>query len=313
MLRYCLESFNHLIHPLDAWFAVDASMPDPPPLFILGAPRSGTTLAYQVITQQFQISYFTAPLGYAYGLANWVTRLLRSHIGRPVPVFESHYGQVKGILAPSEHAGYWFQWFPRDGPLGHYVDPTHIQLADYTGLQRSLASLTAIAGKPWVFKNLYLGMVCGVLAQILPEARFIFVHRDPLLICQSVLLGRLRQPDKAAWWSVKPPNYWEWLSLPLWQQVTRQVFHTQWLIEKDLATYAANRTLFIDYNELCLTPSSMLTRLGSWLSIAGYKAYEDVRIPPVFPVSKKIRLEKATMLQIRDELNRLRMQYATSI
>lgn len=309
VLRQCVRAVNNALRPLDAALAPSPAADAPPPLFILGAPRSGSTLTYQLVTQHFQVSYMTAPLGYAYGMIHTLSRLMRPWLGRPRAVYESHYGRTPGLFAPSEHANYWFQWFTEDAQLGHYCDPQSVDPAACADLRRSLATLATITGRPWVFKNLYLGMCAGALARLLPEARFILVQRDPLLICQSVLCGR-EQQGGGEWWSVKPPYYRQWLELPPWQQVARQVFYAMEIPRRDLKRHAPGRWQEVDYAELCRDPQATLRQLQEWLAPLGYRSYADSRVPQSFEASGTLRLEPALAEQIRAEFDRLHREFA---
>jgi hypothetical protein len=307
LLKRGLSSVNRVLRPIDAWFAANPAAL-PPTLFILGAPRSGTTLTYQIVTQHFQVGYMTAPLGYAHGLANALTRVLRPWLDRPEPGFRSHYGHIPGLLAPSEHASYWFRWFPVDGDLGHYLPPEAIDPADYGNLRSSLDSLAAILARPWVFKNLYLTMTAGALARILPEARFMVVRRNPLLVCQSILHRRERQSDPRQWWSTKPPHYRAWFDLPLCQQVARQAFLADAIPRRDLQRYAPERTMEVDYADLCRRPKAWLARLTAWLQPLGYRSYGNSRIPAQFPASEELTLDSTTTARIQSALSRLSNQ-----
>lgn len=299
---------NRLLHPIDNLFAAAGSGALPPPLFIVGPPRSGSTLTYQLVTQNFQVGYMTAPLAYAHGMINVLARLLRPSLGRPLPVFESHYGKIPGILSPSEHALYWYRWFPRDGDLGHYLPPETIAPHAYADLKYSLDSLASILNRPWVFKNLYLSISSGALARILPEARFLVVRREPLLACQSIL-GMREQLSAGEWWSVKPPHYREWREFPLWQQVARQVFYAEAIPRRDLKKYAVGRFLEIDYPTLCRHPREILQKLHAWLGPLGYQTYPDAEIPESFQASEKIRLDALLSSRILNEFRLLRSDF----
>lgn len=184
-LKKGINELNKSINYVDRHFD---SVPDrtiPQPLFIVGVPRSGTTLTYQLITQQLQVSYFTMFMGVLYGMPNLMHRFLKLILARPGPVFDSKYGRIKGVLSPSEHAAYWLQWFPETLENGHYTDPAMVNFNDLKNLKRGTESIAAIMQKPLVFKNLYLGMNIAVLAQLFSRSRFLYVRREPVMNCQS--------------------------------------------------------------------------------------------------------------------------------
>ncbi|MFO7603913.1 MAG: sulfotransferase [Gammaproteobacteria bacterium] len=309
MIRNALLGLNRGIHPIDKYFAKTAVPGIPQPLFIVGPPRSGTTLLYQLVAQHFNVAYMTAPLAYAHGASNLITRLLKPILGRPKPIFTSNYGSVKGLFSPSEHAHFWYQWFPENATMGHYHSPYQLDTDSYTDLRNCLDSLAAITNRPWVFKNLYIGISAGVIARILPEARFLFVRRDPMMVFQSLLRGRM-QHDGQQWWSVKPPHYREWLNLPLWQQVTRQVFYSEAIPLRDLEHFAQNRVLEINYTDLCEDPHSSLHRIQTWLKPLGYTAYpRNSKIPQAFHASSELRIDQPQLRLVREEFMALNEKF----
>lgn len=301
--RVSLGVFNKILSPFDCYFS-KSGLPAGPPLFIVGAPRSGTTLTYQLITQQMKVGYFTGVMNHLYGIPNFVTRTLRPFHHRPAPIFDSVYGKIAGVFSPAENANFWFQWFPRDGEQGHYVEPVGLRLDFYRELKATVDSISRIAGKQMVFKSTYLSMVVGALAQIFTEARFIFVRRDRFYTCQSLLLGRLKRSNPNEWWSVKIPQYRELLSMPLWYQVVDQVVCTESIIQRDLDRFAPDRNLILYYDDLCKRPRQVIKLIEEWLSPLGYVSYADVRVPETFDISN----EKILSVDLIEKINnRLRI------
>lgn len=313
LLDAVLRSSNDLVRPIDQIFRGRSAASQPAPLFIVGVPRSGTTLTYQLVTRHFRVAFLTDFHGYFYGLANLQTRLLRPFLDRPKARFESSLGKIAGLLSPSENARFWLRCFPVDDRLGHYVDPSSIDPERYSPLVRDLSSLSAIMRRPYVFKCLYLSLAVGALAQILPAARFLVVGRDPMLVVQSMLLARQRRRQPQQWWSVKPPGFSEWLALPLWQQVTRQVYYTRRAMDRDLLAYASGRRREVSYEALCRDPRRVMDDLAAWLAPLGYEVYQDSSLPRAFPVSRSIKLPQDTLAAIQAEYASLAQQDAHEI
>lgn len=276
-----------------------------PPLFILGVPRSGTTLTYQIVTQWLQVGYFIDAMNLFSGCPNLILRLASPFLRQPRPVFSSRFGKTDYRFAPAESGTFWYRWFPVDDQSGHYTDPTAIQPDRYATLIANVQSMSMIVHKPMVFKSVYLDMSVGVLAQIMPEARFLFIRRDLLYNCQSMLLARQQQPDPTAWWSVRPPHYRQWLSQPLWKQAVNQVFATQAILERDLRAYAAGRYFEITYEQVCANPRQFATDLADWLAPIGYKTYPETQLPAAFPLSTTIRLDKELIRRMEAYLEAL--------
>lgn len=303
--RGALRRVNELLSPVDSYLS-KSGPPVGPPLFIVGAPRSGTTLTYQVITQQIRVAYFTGLMNYLYGAPNLVARVLRPFQHRPAPIFDSTYGKITSVLSPAENANFWFQWFPEEGEQGHYVDPVDLELEPYKELKATIDSISRIAEKQMVFKNLYLSMVVGVLAQVFVDARFIFVRRERFYTCQSLFRARLRRSESHGWWSVKIPQYHKLQSKPLWYQVVDQVVCTENIIQEELDRFAPHRYMTVCYEDLCAQPHRVINLLEEWLSRFGYVTYTDIRVPERFSVSKEETLSADLAEKISRRLDSLR-------
>lgn len=306
--RHLLRLANRALARIDPVFLSRSRRDSPPPLFVVGVPRSGTTLLYQLVTQQLQVGYFIEIANYLYGMPNGLMRLLRLVSGRPRPQFESKYGRTRGFLSPAESGNFWFRWFPRDGDQGHYVDPDAVDMGEFATLRENIRSMTLISGRPLVFKCVYLDMVIGVLARLLPDARFVLVKRDLLYVCQSLLIGREKRSNPWAWWSVKPPRYRELLSLPLWQQVTEQAFHTDRILRRDLARYAGERCFEIEYEHLCQHPRAFLKEFAAWVEPIGYRTYDEQVVPESFRCANEVVLADDMASRIATHLRCLEEQ-----
>lgn len=289
LARTWLQVFNRQLHRLDRHFHT-AQSSEHAPIFIIGAPRSGTTLTYQIVSQQLVCTYFPRLTQYFYGLSNINQRLLKPLLQRPTPEFQSNYGRIRGCLAPSEYSGYWSLWLPVDDPSDHYMlKYSGTQLLSYQPLQDSLDSLMTIAERPVLVKCLYLVPFVDLLARLFPRSHFIVVRRRRLQTAQSLLMARRRRADPHTWWSLKIPGYRELLDKPLEQQVSEQLVFTENFIQQALRPYAA-RVNTIDYEALCQDPRCILEQLGEWLSDQPVRWHHSMRVPRQFLLSQQIRL-----------------------
>lgn len=98
--------------------------PGLPPVFIIGAPRSGTTLLYQVMAARFQVAYSTNFLAMFYkasilGMA--LSQKLHGGDSSEPNTFQSHHGSTAGHAGPYEAGEFWYRWFPRGWHI--YVAP----------------------------------------------------------------------------------------------------------------------------------------------------------------------------------------------
>ena len=192
---------------------------DPPPLFILGFARSGTTHLQNLITQDARFGYFTTWQGAtsAFSLTGrgWLKRLMEKGIAasgegeqtRPmdnVKITLDSPQEEDLALANASHASFIHQLsFPRrtlplfdkyvmmgtdaDGESSGKLPPRELRRweRDYLGVLRKAALLAG--GKPMVFRNTVNTARADHLLRLFPRAKFINIVRNPYAVYPSVL------------------------------------------------------------------------------------------------------------------------------
>jgi hypothetical protein len=310
LARWISHGANRFLVHVDRLFLKYGDEPVTPPLFIVGVPRSGTTLTYQIVACQLKVGCFIEPMNILFGCPNLVLRLAKPFLNDRRRIFESNYGRSSHWLAPAESGSFWLRWFPSDGELGHYSDIDLFDRAHYETLKTNIESMSRIVDCPMLFKSVYLDMSIHALAQVFPDARFVHVTRDMLMICQSLFQARQQQNDPRRWWSVKPPGYRQLLSQPLWRQVTEQAYVTERILQHDLKRYAGSRVFEIAYERLCDRPREFAERLYDWLEPLGYQSYPDARLPARFTSSKKKVLDDSLLNKMTAHLEKLQCEGA---
>jgi hypothetical protein len=277
-----------------------------PPVFILGAPRSGTTLIYQILIQAFRFAYVTngmANLPHAPWLA---TRLLgNAHDSRRQGSFTSEYGRTRGLDGPAEAGDFWYRWFRR----GRYVYTGRHELltSQIRSLRNAVSAMTAVTGRPIVFKNTYHAMRIPALVEAFPEACFLVVHRDPIDIAQSILVARQNNLGcKDTWWGLPPKEIDDLEIRPYWEQVAGQAILTYRQIEADRCE-APDRFFDVDYAAFCASPQAFLDRLSCFLADRGIDVQATGRRFEPFPVitGKKKQVELQDYERIRESVETL--------
>jgi LPS sulfotransferase NodH len=224
-----------------------------PPLLVVGAPRTGSTLLYQLLVQAFDVTYLSNRHCRWYGAPSFVERLRRT---APNASYESRYGATGGVDAPSECGPYWYRFFRRSP---QYVPLAETNAAQLRRVRAAVRALTDAHGRPVVFKNLMCSLRLEPIGAALPEALFVVIHRDLVATASSLLAGRKAIfGDYGHWWSAEPPEIDELRSLPPEQQVVEQVRRIEALIERDRERLGGKRFLELRYEELCADPDASL-------------------------------------------------------
>ncbi|NQU33235.1 MAG: sulfotransferase [Bacteroidetes bacterium] len=182
---------------------------DPEPIFIIGAPRSGTTVFYQWFVHYLETNFsYLSRVGDLFPSAslsaNWVGYKL---FGKDLDISKvSEYGQIKGYMALSEGNRVWHRYLKS---TSDYVSPESIS-------HKELRFLTKVVKKHCYFFNSLIfinksphnSLRVNYLKTIFPRSKFIVLIRDGRDVSKSLLNARNHfygRPDK--WWSVKPNNW----------------------------------------------------------------------------------------------------------
>jgi hypothetical protein len=262
--RKVLHAVNSLCYGIDKYAGAE---PDKriKPLFVVGLPRSGTTLVYELIVQAFEVNYFSHVFDYTYGLPNITTRLTRRFTENPAPRYQSRYGRIPGFFSPAENFYFWMRWFPESPELGHHV-PVEL-LNDHTiaDANRAVGSITQISGRPYVFKNLYSSLSIGSLLKVFNNAHIVIVQRELGSVAASMYKRRRELHNKRTWWSIKPPFSNSIQSNNLIEQVAFQCIRSEQLIEQAISGANTGRCLTVSYKEVCESPHKFIARLADWI------------------------------------------------
>lgn len=170
-----------------------------PPLLIVGAPRSGTSLATQTLVAGLDIGWFSGWHNVAAGAPGIVsTRWL----GDPATHFTSDHGRTPSLREPHEGATWWYRFFPRDQ---HALRSGGVAQADLDTLRRSVGSVLGGWDRPVVWKNVVNSVRLEPILDALPEAIVIELDRDRTAVAASVRRARVAETgDDRTWWSVRP-------------------------------------------------------------------------------------------------------------
>jgi hypothetical protein len=219
------------------------------PVFIVGSPRSGSTLLFETLAR--------APGVYTIG-------------------DESHQ-VIEGM--------------PQLGASAHNYESNRLLATDATPeiarqlRERFLAELHDRDQRPPVEgqrlrmleKTPKNSLRVPLLAAVFPEARFIYLHRDPRQVLSSMMeawsSGRFRTYPRLPGWTGLP---WSLLLVPGWRDLIGKSLHTivaaQWrtmtrLLLDDLEQLPADRWTVARYDTLVSNPQAEITRICAATSL----------------------------------------------
>ncbi|MBS0000582.1 MAG: sulfotransferase, partial [Cyclobacteriaceae bacterium] len=173
------------------------SDPKGPVFFIVGAPRSGTTVLLQTIINHFELGYinnFIAKFWEAPVVgAAFFQSISRS--GKELS-YQSEGGSTWDIYGPHEFGYFWKRFF-KYGET-NVLDKNEHEQIDAATLNREIAGMENIFGRPMIFKNpAALSLQIDFLSRYIPNSYFIYIRRDPFFTAQSLYLKRIEKFNDA--------------------------------------------------------------------------------------------------------------------
>ena len=267
------------------------------PVFILGPPRCGSTLLYQTMIHCFKFCYFSNEMmRHPYSLPLHVQK----H-NYPITYssdFSSKHGATRGLTAPHEGWQFWRRFYPRD-KHDYIKSPHYLTESDAGEIVATLNFLSSHYNKPFLTKNIEIGLRLKSIQQILPQAVFIILRRNPVAIASSLLGGRLKtNADKNIWWSTRPAEYEQLRIQPVLNQLAGQITSIYRTIYADIAPHSY---IELSYEELCATPSATMEQLQGQLGKKGVKLGETSNVlPDVFKVKQDLLFTESEKIEIEN-------------
>jgi hypothetical protein len=278
-------------------------------VFIVGLPRSGTTLLLQLITHALDTCFFTnlasrlrvqgirrPPVIISGWLANTLKLTARHQEG-----FASYYGHTRGLGRPNDTAMIWKHWFP-DG----YVKPGELSPQVRHAIYQSIAGTETVFGRPFVDKAAHNSSRIEALADIFPGALFLYCTRSPLAVAQSIFFGRTQKGDSPErWFSTKPKEYPDLARMGLIEQICGQVYYLERNIAESLRLLTPDRILVTDYKDVCHRPQSQINAIAEFMNRHGAPAKQIRPVPASFPYSHTRQVDIAIYESLKGSLERL--------
>jgi hypothetical protein len=265
-----------------------------PVVFIMGCPRSGTTLLLQYLASSRAFAYptnFLSRFYYAPYVGARIQRMLYEYdtTGEICPTadhaagsYDSNLGKTQGPLAPHE---FWYFW-RQHLQFGEtqYLSAENLAASDGASFSAELRALHSLYNKPFVMKGMLLNWNIPFLASLFPESRFLFIQRDSYQNANSLLRARRTFfGDTKRWYSMKPPDVEQIVGEPPEVQVAWQVMETNAAITAGLDQLEGDRFLRIQYEDFCSMPKGTLQAINDYWYPLDYSP-ED--LPARFSVSE---------------------------
>lgn len=274
-----------------------------PPVFIIGAPRSGTTLLYKVLIEKLNLGYISNLSAHFYPIpiiSTWLFKKLTNISYKKGYEFE--YGLIPGLGSPSEFGEFWYQWFPKGKNI--YVAPRQTPQHHIKQLRLAIGGISYVNRAPVIFKNVYNSMRIAPFCEAMHNARFLVCKRDYLATALSILNARKKiAKDHRHWWSLPPKEIDSLIQLDYPEQIAGQIYYTYHQINTDMLHYGKDKFLEINYEEFCRDVYSTIEIIKYFLEKNGPTIKYKGNVPKSFEVIKTkdlINKERKKMLSAID-------------
>ncbi len=306
-LEELLSQVNALLWPAEMNAIEEFKATRYPILLIMGAPRSGTTLLLQWISQLGLFSYPTNILSRFYMspyIGALIQLMLTKHdfnneifdFNQTIP-YSSVLGKTKGVLAPNEFWYFWRRFFKFSDIT--YLNEEELEKIDHRTLVSELAAIEYAFGQPFAAKGMMLNWIIPYIDNILEKVLFLYIHRNPFYNIQSLLEARVNYyGDERAWYSFKPPEYPQLVDSTPCEQVAGQIYHTNSAVERNLAMVHSDRSLHIRYEDFCRFPGKVFEQIGGKLRLQGYGKQVRYQGPESFQAAEQVRMAPARVEEV---------------
>ena len=278
-----------VLQPLELLRADGSERPlDQPPLLIVGAPRSGSTLLYQLLVGRYDVTYLANRHCTFFGAPSWVERLAGRRASPPDD-YSSRHGLTEGAWGPAECGPFWYRFF-RKSP--QFVPLVAAEPDDLRRLRAACRALADAGARPVVFKNLLCALRLEPIAAALPEARFVVITRELEAHARSILAARQRANGEVrSWFSAEPPGWERLRKLEPVEQVLGQIDAIHATIEKSRAELGAGRFIGVRYEDLIADPRRSLETIALYADDHGIRLEPRRDVPRDFPPQPAAPLE----------------------
>ena len=243
-----------------------------PLLLIVGPPRAGTTLVYQYLAQTLDVTYSS-------NLNSLFPRSLlfrNAHSRTPKPELTSYFGQTAGLNEPNDAFHVWNRWLGDD----RYRTKMNLTATETREMQQFFAAWTEHAQRPFLNKNNRNCHCLALLAEVLPQAHFVIVNRDPIAIVRSLIRARrMVQGDEACGWGLLSQEDHAAEPLGYVRDVCEQVGNANRLLSEQVERIDSTRLHHTSYEQFCESPMVLAESLNSRIPEVGLRTTSSQVMP----------------------------------
>lgn len=266
------------------------------PVFIIGPPRCGSTLLYQAMTHYFNFCYFSNEM------MREPRQIPALMLSRHCSVdyfsdFENRYGITSQANGPHESYPFWRRFYPKG--INDYVQGQPVNEQSAREIRKTIQFLVEHYNRPFICKNIETCLRLQSLREIIPNAFFIVLKRNPIFTAASILKGRSEHMGgRDVWMGMKPETYLTVKEEAVFVQVSQQILEAYRCFYKDVDQMNYTE---VYYEDFCEQPQHVLDGLKETLSGAGIELEHSGRtLPSLFQQKQTTNLSSKDIKELHN-------------
>lgn len=268
--------------------------PQKPMVIVVGPPRSGTTLVTQVLINHLRVSYFSNLTALFPRAPITACQLFQRRCAPQT--YDAFFGRTRGLAGASDALPIWDRW------LGGEREQIPKELTDRQQMLVFFAAWEKAFDKPLVCKVNRLNVCAHLIADALPQALIICLHRSPIWLAQSLLQARQQiHGDVASIYGVSYPGRNVVNASNLGEDLCQQVAFHQEMARTQRNRIGASRYWLIDYEQFCRKPLALVDWVARYLEVPQNNLDQ---LKP-FAASKQATISESLLTQLSARLDEL--------
>ena len=268
-------------------------------VFVVGAPRSGTTICEQVLLRHLPFAYLNNVTSLFPKSPLTATRFLGGPRLHP-PGTSSFYGKTAGLRGPNDALYIWDRWFGTDRTR----IPEHLDEESAEDMACFFAACEEQYKRPLLCKVNSLIASAHLVDVALTPCFFICMQRDDAYLAQSLYISRqlitgsLDRPYGLLAKEFVDPD-------PI-RSVCKQSLFYRRLAESQRQRIGEDRFWITSYEDFCHDPEPLIDRVNSAVFQGSLKAALSERRP--LTCQNRVKLDRQLFNRIESTLDELRQE-----
>ncbi|RWX48226.1 Sulfotransferase family protein [Candidatus Electrothrix aarhusensis] len=277
------------------------------PIFVLGLPRAGSTLVYQLLVNSSECCYFSNLATTMHLSPVTVSRVTKIIGGQnPPPTFQSRYGNTSLWNEPSVGVSIWGRWFPLNQT---FMKKNNLNTKMFDELRSTIYGMQNIFSAPFIGKWQGFNSVSGVMNEAFPKCFFVRVKRDYKSVAQSILKAREDTGNVQTWFSSRTSAYNEIIASthdPV-RQACLQILNLEKDLDDFFSNISKNKKITVDYADVCHNPSGAITKVFERYNNLNNKLIKTnfEEIPKTFVLSDRKNVSTLEEIKIEKTISEL--------